>query len=69
MDKPLPKNPKSIIVEGRIVYICGPPCAKKIEADPKTYLQKSGPYSNCLASCSGADGPLVWASSSSATFS
>lgn len=40
MDKPLPKKPKSTIVEGRIVYICCPPCAKKIEADPKTYLQK-----------------------------
>lgn len=40
MDRPLPKKPKSTIVEGRIVYICCPPCAKKIEADPKTYLQK-----------------------------
>ena len=30
---------------------------------------KTVPYSNCLASCSGADGPLVWVSSSSSTFS
>ena len=40
MNKPLPKNPKWTIVEGQIVYICCPPCAKKITADPKTYLQK-----------------------------
>ncbi len=40
MDKTLPKNPKWTIAEGQIVYICCPPCAKKITADPKTYLQK-----------------------------
>ncbi len=40
MGKSLPKTAKSTIVEGRIVYICCPPCAKKIEADPKAYLQK-----------------------------
>ncbi len=40
MDKTLPKNPKWTIVEGQVVYICCPPCAKKITADPRTYLQK-----------------------------
>ena len=40
MDKALPKNAKWTIAEGQIVYICCPPCAKKITADPKTYLQK-----------------------------
>ncbi len=40
MNKSLPENPKWTIVEGQIVYICCPPCAKKIEADPKTYLGK-----------------------------
>ena len=40
MNKPLPENPKGTIVEGQIVYICCPSCDKKIEADPKTYLQK-----------------------------
>lgn len=40
MDKALPKDAKWTIVEGQIVYICCPPCAKKITADPKTYLQK-----------------------------
>ncbi len=40
MDKPLPDKPKWTIVEGQIVYICCPPCAKKLAADPKTYLQK-----------------------------
>ena len=40
MNKKLPKNPKWTIAKGQIVYICCPPCAKKITADPKTYLQK-----------------------------
>lgn len=40
MNKPLPKDPKWTTVEGQIVYICCPPCAKKIEADSKTHLQK-----------------------------
>ncbi len=40
MEKPLPKNPKWTIVNGQIVYICCPPCSKKIQADPKTYLTK-----------------------------
>ena len=39
MKKTLPKNPKWTIVEGRIVYVCCPPCIKKIEANPKTYLK------------------------------
>ncbi len=40
MGKPLPKNPKWTVVEGQIVYVCCPPCIKKIAADPKTNLQK-----------------------------
>ena len=40
MEHELPKNPKWTIVEGQIVYVCCPPCTKKIDADPKTYLQK-----------------------------
>lgn len=40
MKNELPKNAKWTIVEGRIVYVCCPPCIKKIEADPKTYLKK-----------------------------
>ena len=40
MNKPLPKNPKWTIVKGRIVYVCCPPCTKKIAADPGKYLGK-----------------------------
>jgi YHS domain-containing protein len=40
MKKELPKNPKWTIVEGQIVYVCCPPCTKKIAADPQTYLTK-----------------------------
>ena len=44
MVKPLPKNPKWTIAEGQIVYLCCPACAKKIAADPNTYLQKVDQY-------------------------
>ena len=39
MKKELPTGAKWTVVEGRIVYVCCPPCIKKIEADPKTYLE------------------------------
>jgi hypothetical protein len=38
MKHALPKNPKWTIVNGQIIYVCCPPCIKKIEADPQTYL-------------------------------
>ena len=40
MKHELPKNPKWTIVEGQIVYVCCPPCTKKIAADPKMYLRQ-----------------------------
>ncbi|MFT5522450.1 MAG: hypothetical protein ACI9G1_000184 [Pirellulaceae bacterium] len=40
MKKNLPNNPKWTIVQGQIIYICCPPCTKKIAADPATYLTK-----------------------------
>ena len=39
MKHDLPKSPKWTIVEGQIVYVCCPPCTKKIAADPQTYLR------------------------------
>jgi YHS domain-containing protein len=39
MKHELPKKPKWTIVEGQIVYVCCPPCTKKVEADPKAYLK------------------------------
>ena len=39
MKNELPKGAKWTIVEGRIIYVCCPPCIKKIEADPKTYIK------------------------------
>lgn len=38
MDKPLPEKPKSTVVEGRRIFVCCPPCTKKVEADPKKYI-------------------------------
>lgn len=38
MNRPLPQNPASITVEGRTVFVCCPPCTRKIKADPDKYL-------------------------------
>lgn len=39
MKNELPKGAKWTVVEGRIIYVCCPPCIKKVEADPKTYIK------------------------------
>lgn len=38
MGKPQPKDPASIVVKGRTVFVCCSPCAKKIQAEPMKYL-------------------------------
>lgn len=40
MKKELPEGAKWTIVEGQIVYVCCPPCTKKISADSKTFLRQ-----------------------------
>lgn len=40
MEKDLPANPKWTFVKGQIVYICCPPCTKKIEKEPGRFLDK-----------------------------
>lgn len=40
MKHELPANPKWIVVDGRIIYVCCPPCTKKIAADPKAFLNQ-----------------------------
>lgn len=40
MKKELPANPKWTIVGGQIVYVCCPPCTKKIAEDPRTCLRQ-----------------------------
>jgi len=44
MKKPLPKNPKWTIVDGQVVYVCCPPCTKKVAANPKTFLKTVDQY-------------------------
>ncbi len=39
MEEKLPKNPKWTVVKGRIVYVCCPPCTKKVEANPDKYVK------------------------------
>lgn len=38
LNKSLPKNPKSVVVDGRRIFVCCSPCTKKIEADSKKYI-------------------------------
>lgn len=38
LGRPLPKDAKSALVKGRTIYVCCPPCTKKIAADPDKYL-------------------------------
>ena len=40
MKKPLPKNPKWTFINGNIIYVCCPPCAKKLGADPLAATKK-----------------------------
>jgi YHS domain-containing protein len=40
MKKELPKNAKWTIIEGRIVYVCCPPCTKKVAAAPERFLRQ-----------------------------
>jgi hypothetical protein len=49
MKHELPKNPKWTFVDGQIIYVCCPPCTKKIAAKPELYLrQVDGLYSASL---------------------
>lgn len=40
MGHDLPENPKWTIVDGQIIYVCCPPCTKKIAAEKEKYLTK-----------------------------
>jgi hypothetical protein len=40
MDKAVTAESTSLVVEGRRVFICCPPCGPKIQADPATYFAK-----------------------------
>lgn len=38
MNRPLPKNATSTVANGRMIFVCCPPCTKKIQANPEKYL-------------------------------
>ncbi|MDA8562841.1 hypothetical protein N9L06_00150 [Mariniblastus sp.] len=40
MGKAVDASMKSTVVNGRKIFVCCPPCIKKIEADPATYVAK-----------------------------
>jgi len=49
MKKPLPAKSKWTVVDGRIFYVCCPPCIDKIKANPAAYIQQlDGLYSASL---------------------
>ncbi len=49
MKKPLPKTPKWTVINGQIIYVCCPPCAKKLEKDPAAAVaQVDGLYQQTL---------------------
>ena len=62
MEKPLPKAPKSTVIHGQTVYVCCPPCTKKIQADPKKYLTKLASYYQKSATGKSLSGKSVAAS-------
>lgn len=40
MEQAVDSSMKSIVVNGRRIFVCCPPCIDKIKADPATYLEK-----------------------------
>ena len=44
MKKKLPANPKSVVVNGQTVYVCCPPCTKKIATNPGPFLATIDTY-------------------------
>lgn len=39
MKKPLPAKPAWEVIEGRVVFVCCPPCLEKVAKDPVSHLQ------------------------------
>ena len=44
MEKELPANAKSAVIDGQLVFVCCPPCTKKIEEEPAKLLGKIDSY-------------------------
>jgi len=40
MGKAVDASMKSTVVNGRKIFVCCPPCIKKIDADPAAYVAK-----------------------------
>lgn len=40
MEKPVDASMKSTVVNGRKIFVCCPPCIKKIQADPEKYIKQ-----------------------------
>ena len=39
MEKALPEKAEPVVVEGRLIYICCPPCSEKIAGAPQRYFR------------------------------
>lgn len=40
MEQPVDATMESVVVNGRKIFVCCPPCIAKIKADPETYVEK-----------------------------
>lgn len=40
MDNKLPKQPAWGIVNGRVIFVCCPPCIEKLKAEPEKFVKK-----------------------------
>ena len=40
MEEPVDASMESVVVNGRKIFVCCPPCIAKIQADPETYIDK-----------------------------
>ena len=43
-DERLPEDPAWTVVGSRVVFVCCPPCGRKVEAEPKKYLSVVDEY-------------------------
>ena len=40
MDHKLPQRPEWSIIDGRVIFVCCPPCIEKLQAEPEKFVRK-----------------------------
>ena len=44
MKNPINEKSKWVVVDGRVIYVCCPPCIDKIKAEPEKYIKQVDEY-------------------------